>query len=132
MGNYDIIDIAYNTETEAEKEPEPSYIFDEFIEEEDINSVRWPSFVEFNKTEHNQIKTFFKATPKKTDAKVDGEKSPTISEGKPSVDGKKDNKSKDTTETQTGAGASNSNEVAQNPTNNSEQGENKEESKTTN
>ncbi|KAL0870736.1 hypothetical protein ABMA27_005673 [Loxostege sticticalis] len=87
MGNYEIVDIAYTGE--REKEPEPSYIFDEVIEEENQKSFRWPSFVEFNKREQDQIKTFFKATPKKAKAKGRGDKSPILEEKK-SVESKQD------------------------------------------
>ncbi|CAG9791039.1 unnamed protein product [Diatraea saccharalis] len=63
MGNYDLIDITL-TNT-VEKEPDPTFVIDEDFDEVDDHSVRWPSFIDFNKTEHRKIKNFFKATLRK-------------------------------------------------------------------
>jgi hypothetical protein len=59
-----LIDIAFTTE--AEKEPEQTFVIDEDFEDDEPSSVHWPSFVDFDKTEQKKIKTFFKDTPRKS------------------------------------------------------------------
>lgn len=89
MRNYNLIDIAYTTE--GEKDLDQTTIFEESFKS-DEESVHWPSTVDFTKSEHRQIQTFLKATPRKTETKVGSETDNKSIEEKDSNENKNENK----------------------------------------
>lgn len=75
MGNYDLIDATLNDDISI---AEPAHIIYEDLDVED-DSVRWPSFVELNKSEHNQIKTFLEKEQKRKSDDKSIEEEPGVS-----------------------------------------------------
>lgn len=71
MGHYDLIDIAFTAEVDKDKDKETntvesSKIEGEETEEEEEGSPHWPSTIDFTRSEHKRIRTFFKANPRKS------------------------------------------------------------------